>query len=136
MANELAIDPQLSPLVSTILTIAKSVVMGLAFWLLWTIRSVFTVGWNIHKFVRRFEKMVEDFTKAQADIQGIGGRLDKGGQRMSDLCDEVQGLPHVLEDKFITRREYEAANSDRDRYRREIREEMTRLWDAIDRKRR
>lgn len=123
-----------STTVGVIVNVVKSVAMGLVFWLLWTIRNVFIVGWNIHKFVRRFEEMIIAFEKAKIDIEKLTARLDQGGKKMSDLTTEIQGLPQTLSDDFITRREYDALNLERDRYRKDTRGELDRAWEAIDRR--
>ncbi len=77
-------------------------------WLL-TIISVSWSGWLISfaigKWVQRREGSTEVPLYRLAQLER---RMDQAGDKMSDLANSIQGMPAIMRDEFVTRREWDA----------------------------
>jgi hypothetical protein len=77
-------------------------------WLL-TILSVSWSGWLLSfafgKWVQRREGSAEIPLHRITELER---RMDRAGEKMSDLANDVQGMPERLRDQFVTRYEWAA----------------------------
>ena len=112
-------------------SIAKSVAMGVAFWVLWSIRGAFLAGWNVQRFIsdEKAARAVQD-----KRIDEIEKRLDRGGKLTSDLASDVQGLPEAMRAEFLTRRESDLIIVESRADRARLSNEIDNLWKVVNRR--
>lgn len=80
-------------------------------------------------------KWVQNVESQQDKLDAIHRRLDKAGEKMSDLSNEIQKLPTTMRDEFLSREVFEihqaVAREQRTELRAEFRKEDTLIWDEL-----
>jgi len=76
-------------------------------WLL-TILSLSWSGWMVSFVVGKWVQRREGSTEIPLyRITQLEARMDRAGDKMSDLANAVQGMPERLRDEFVTRQEWD-----------------------------
>ena len=80
-------------------------------------------------------KWVQDQESRKNDVDSIHRRLDRAGEKMSEIATEMQTLPDTLRKEFVSKEVFEIHQAVyRERHaeiRAEFHKEDTLLWDAI-----
>lgn len=105
-------------------TIVQTVVMGLA-------------AAGVALLYRGFQtgKWVQDQESRKQEIEQIHRRLDRAGEKMSEIATDVQKFPDNMREEFLSKEVFkihEAIAKERlTEIREEYRQEDTKIWEAL-----
>lgn len=119
------------PFLEWSVSLAKDVILGVAFWLLWTLRHAFIAGWNIQKFLSRFDEYVKSTDKEIAELKR---RLDQAETTQKEIGEEILVIPEKLREDFVPRREIDLRFSESTTDRVRLWEEVKNLWKVVSRR--
>lgn len=124
------------------LGVIKTVVMGAAVWIIWSVRHVFKFGLNTQKFLdeheqyrrdtnRRIdllEQLVDSLRDTNKYLESLDDRMNRAGKHMSDMATQVQRLPAELRREFMGKELFAAHERENQVSMDHLQRQLDQLW--------
>lgn len=116
--------------------------MGIAVWIIWSVRHAFTFGLSTQKFLDAHEQYRKDTNKrldaidAELDslkdvnkqLEALAERMGRAGRAMSDMASKVQGLPAELRREFMGKELFAAHERENQGNFEHVQRQLDQMW--------